>query len=106
MYYLIYYNRTYNYNLYIIYYNITTELYYDGIYCHLSILLVNSSMMSSKLQYFMISGAIPSIRFSFTLLYSSFVKGPVCIARVLSLIFLICMELMSCSCPLPSSFLK
>ena len=63
--------------------------------------------------YFRISGAIqsgpaalPSIRFSFTFLYSSLVKGPVCIARILSLIVLICMELISCSCPSPSSFLK
>ena len=84
-----------------------------GISCRVSILLENSRMMSSKLPYFRISGAIPSspaalpsIRFSFTLLYSSFVKGPVCVARILSLRFLICMELVSCYCPTPISFLK
>ena len=85
----------------------------DGISCRVSILLENSSMMSSKVPYFRISGAIPSgpaalpsIRFSFTLLYSSFVKGPVCIARILSLIVLICMELVSYSYTSPRSFLK
>ena len=92
----------------------------NGTMLHLSIamvfhvlLLENSSMISSKLPYFRISGAIPSgpaalpsIWFSFTLLYSLFVKCPVCIASILSLIVLICMELVSCSCPSPSSFLK
>ena len=85
----------------------------DGISCHVSIFLEISSMMSSKFPYFRISGEIPSgpaalrsIRFSFSLLYSSFVKGPVCIVRILSLIGLICMELVSCSCHSPRSFLK
>ena len=85
----------------------------NGISCRVGILLENVSMMSSKLPYFRISGAItsgsaalPSIRFSFTLLYSLFVKGPVCIAMILSRIVLICMELVSCSCPSPSSFLN
>ena len=65
-------------------------------------------MVLAKLPYFRISGAIPSglaflssIRLSFTLLYSSFVKGPVCIARVLSLIVLIRMVLVSCSYSIP-----
>ena len=61
--------------------------------------------MSSKLPYFMISAALPSIRFSFTILYS-LVKGSVCIMRVLSLIVLICMELVLYFYKSPSRFLK
>ena len=57
---------------------------------HLSIFLENSSIISSKLPYFRISevglAALSSIIFSSTFLYSSFVKGPVCIVRLLSLI--------------------
>ena len=85
----------------------------DSISCRVSILLDDSSTMSSKFPYLRISGVIPSdpanlscIRFSVTLLYSSVVKSTVFIARVLSLIVLICMKLFSCSCLSPSSFLK
>ena len=74
----------------------------------------NSRIMSSKLQYFRISGAIPSgpaalpsVSRSLTLLYSSGVKGPVFMLELFPLMVLIPVLLGSYSSLLfPSNCLK